>query len=78
MDAGLCVRTKQFIEFGLKISFTPCFFLLEHQQVIYFVLNSRIRRIMQCSAAVNEIHHSSGEVQQITHKGSIQLTILIL
>ena len=24
MDAGLRARTKQFIEFGLKISFTPC------------------------------------------------------
>ena len=34
----------------------------------YFVSNSRIRKIMQCSAAVH----------QIAHKGSIQLTILRL
>ena len=27
MDAGLRARTKQFIEFSLKISFTPCFYL---------------------------------------------------
>ena len=39
----------------------------------YFVSNSRIRTIMQCSAAVNEIQHSRGEVQQIAHKGSIQI-----
>ena len=44
----------------------------------YFVSNSRIRTIMQCSEAVNEIQHNRGEVQQITHKGSIQLTILRL
>ena len=42
----------------------------------YFVSNSRIRTIMQCSAAVNEIQHSRGEVQQIAHKGSIQINDL--
>ena len=30
---------------------------------------------MQCSAEVNDIQHSRGEVQQITHKDIIQLTI---
>ena len=41
----------------------------------YFVSNSRIRTIMQCSAVVDEIPHSHGEVQQkkIAHKGSIQI-----
>ena len=44
----------------------------------YFVSNSRIRTIMQCNAEVNETQHSCGEVQQITHKGIMQLTILRL
>ena len=47
--------------------------------ISYFLSNSRIRTNMQCSAAVNEIQHSrGGEVEQIAHKGSIQLTILRL
>ena len=44
----------------------------------YIVSNSRIRTIMQCNAEINETQHSCGEVQQITHKGIIQLTILRL
>ena len=44
----------------------------------YIVSNSRIRTIMQCNAEVNETQHSCGEVQQITHKGIMQLTILRL
>ena len=92
MDAGLRARTKQFIEFGLKISFTPCAMQCNAVQCNtvqysamqksntskYIVSNSRIRTIMQCNAEINETQHSCGEVQQITRKGIIQLTILRL
>ena len=44
----------------------------------YFVSKFHIRTIMKCSAEVNETQHGCGEVKQITHKGSIQLTILRL
>ena len=76
MDAGLRARTKQFIEFGLKISFTPC--LPIRIPASYIVSNSRVRTMTQCNAEVNETQHSCGEVQQITHKGIKQLTILRL
>ena len=46
--------------------------------VSYFISKSCIRTIMQGSAQVIEIQHSRGEVQQITHKGIIQLPILRL
>ena len=36
MDAGLRARTKQFIEFGLKISCNPCLYIKEYQQEILY------------------------------------------
>ena len=52
MDAGLRARTKQFIEFGLKISFTPC--LPIRMPASYIVSNSLVRTMTQCNAEVNE------------------------
>ena len=58
------------VEFGLKISFSPCLPILEYQQEIVY----RTLALEQlCSTGQK---YSSGEVRQITHKGSIQLTIL--
>ena len=67
---GLRARTKQFIEFGLKISFSPCLHIKEYQQEILY----QTFAFQQLCSTVQK--YSSGEVQQITHKGSIQLTIL--
>ena len=70
MDAVLRARTKQFIEFGLKISCNPCLHTKEYQQEILY----RTLAFEQLCSTVQK--YSSGEVQQITHKGGIQLTIL--
>ena len=70
MDAVLRARTKQFIEFGLKISCNPCLHIKEYQQDFLY----RTLAFEQLCSTVQK--YSSGEVQQIIHKGSIQLTIL--
>ena len=59
----------------LNLAFIPC--LPIRIPASYIASNSRIRTIsQQCNAEVNETQHSCGEVQQITHKGIMQLTIL--
>ena len=61
-------RKKQLqLQFQQQLQFLPI-----RIPTSYFVSNSRIRTIMQCSAEANEMQHSRGEVQQITDKGSIQ------
>ena len=57
MDAGLRARTKQFIEFGLKISFSPCLSIIEYQQVILY----RTLAFEQLCSTVQKYSH--GEVQ---------------
>ena len=74
MDCGLQARTKQFIEFGLKISFTPCYFFKNTCKL--FHIKSQIRTIIQYSAEVNEIQRGCGDVQQVTRKGIIQSKIV--
>ena len=59
MDAGLRVRTKQFIQFGLKISFIPCLPTLEYTKLHH--INSCIQTIIQLNAEVNETKHSCQE-----------------
>ena len=47
---------NSFIEFGLKISFTPCFYLLEYQQVILY----RTLAFEQlCSAMQKSMKHNT-------------------
>ena len=55
---------------GLRISCNPCLHIKEYQQEILY----RTLAFEQLCSTV--LKYSSGEVQQITHKGSIQLTIL--
>ena len=66
MDAGLRARTKQLIEFGLKISFSPLQLL--RIPASYFTSNSHVRTITQCNEEVNETQRSCGEVQQRTQR----------
>ena len=53
---------KTVIEFGLKISFSPCN-LCKNTYKLYHIE-------MQCNAEVNEAQHSRGGVQQIRQKAS--------
>ena len=64
MAAGLRARTKQFVEFGLKISFIRCNLHKNTRKSFHIELSHST--IMQCSAEVNEIQHSRGEMQLIT------------
>ena len=40
MEYGLRARTKQFIEFGLKISFTPCYFFKNTRKLLHIELSN--------------------------------------
>ena len=63
MDAGLQARTKQLIEFGLEVSFSPCKLTnLEYQQVT----SHRTLAFEQlCSAMQKSMKHNTAVERQL-------------